>query len=222
MAIESDEYNPNIQYQWRMSTTSADNALDKTTKVQSTTNVGTLNVQEPGWYSGQVVSSLNRKVKDTFSTVCKVTNKPQPPVVAYQGNETLYTTNAEPAKLTIETSIAKTDEKLSVDLFYDTIHYVWQIRPINAVDNGWTTIGDNDAGISGQGTDTLTVTPALPYAGANFRCLAINELNGSKAVFDHSGTYINDIDFKLGDFKNEPPYIFAENKAYTYTVLNME
>jgi hypothetical protein len=106
-------------------------------------------------------------------------------------------------------------------LLSDKIHYIWQIRPINATDsNGWINVVEGDAGISGFNTDTLVIDKNLPYAGANFRCLVVNELNGAKAVFDHSGSYDGKLD--IGEFKDEIPYVFANDKAYTYTVLNMD
>ena len=220
LALSADEYNPNVTYEWRSSVVGADAVLDKEVEAASTTSEPTLAVTTPGWYSARAIASLNRKVKDLFSGVCKVTNKPLPPLVAFQGNETVYIEGETPAVLTIEASIANADN-IAEALLSDKFNYIWQIRPINAVDNNsWTVISENDAGISGQGTDTLTVDKNLPYAGANFRCLVVNELNGAKAVFDHSGSYDGKLD--IGEFKDEIPYVFANDKAYTYTVLNME
>lgn len=220
LALAADEYNPAIAYEWRSSAVGADVTLDKDTAVAATTDAATLAVTAPGWYSARAVATLNRKVKDLFSNVCKVTNKPLPPVVSFQGNETVYIEGEVPATLTIEASIANADN-IAEALLSDKINYIWQIRPINAIDNNsWVTIVEGDAGISGQGTDTLVVDNKLPYAGANFRCLVVNELNGAKAVFDHSGSYDGKLD--IGEFKDEIPYVFANDKAYTYTVLNMD
>lgn len=220
LTLAADEYNPAITYEWRSSAVSADAALNKETEAVAVTTDAAFTATAPGWYSARAVATLNRKVKDLFSNVCKVTHKPLPPVVAFQGNETVYIEGDNPVSLTIEASIANADN-IAAELLSDKIHYIWQIRPINATDsNGWINIIEGDAGISGFDTDTLVIDKNLPYAGANFRCLVVNELNGAKAVFDHSGSYDGKLD--IGEFKDEIPYVFANDKAYTYTVLNMD
>lgn len=220
LALAADEYNPAITYEWRSSAVSADAALDKETEAVAVTTDAAFTATAPGWYSARAIATLNRKVKDLFSNVCKVTHKPLPPVVAFQGNETVYIEGNNPVSLTIEASIANADN-IAAELLSDKIHYIWQIRPINAIDsNSWINVVEGDAGISGFNTDTLVIDKNLPYAGANFRCLVVNELNGAKAVFDHSGSYDGRLD--IGEFKDEIPYVFANDKAYTYTVLNMD
>ena len=221
IALAADEYNPAISYEWRVSAVDAETVLKEDTEVVATTTEPTFTATAPGWYSVRAIATLNRKEKAEFSKACKVTHNPLPPVVALQGNETVYIEGDTPAVLTIEASIANADN-VAMGLLSDAIDYVWQIRPINAMDNNsWTTVVDGE-GISGQGTASLTVAKEMPYAGANFRCLVINELNGKKAIFDHSGNYVNSMIPELGEFKDEPPYVFANDKAYTYTVLNME
>lgn len=220
LALAADEYNPAITYEWRSSAVSADAVLNKETEAVAVTTDAALTATAPGWYSARAVATLNRKVKDLFSNVCKVTHKPLPPVVAFQGNETVYIEGDNSVSLTIEASIANVDN-IAAELLSDKIHYIWQIRPINATDsNSWINVVEGDAGISGFNTDTLVIDKNLPYAGANFRCLVVNELNGAKAVFDHSGSYDGKLD--IGEFKDEIPYVFANDKAYTYTVLNMD
>lgn len=220
LTLAADEYNPAITYEWRSSAVSAEAALDKETEVVTTTTDAAFTATTPGWYSARAIATLNRKVKDLFSNVCKVTHKPLPPVVAFQGNETVYIEGDNSVSLTIEASIANADN-IATELLSDKIHYIWQIRPINATDsNSWINVVEGDAGISGFDTDTLVIDKNLPYAGANFRCLVVNELNGAKAVFDHSGSYDGKLD--IGEFKDEIPYVFANDKAYTYTVLNMD
>ena len=223
MEVAADEYGPAVNYEWRMSDTSADDVLDAETAAAMTTTEATFTATTPGWYSGRVVSVLNRKEEDEFSAVCKVTNKPLPPEVSYQGNEEFGEVQNKDEVLSIQANVAEVGD-LPVDLLSDKLNYVWQIRPIDSMSNSsnWITITDSIQGIRGQGTAELTVTKDMPYGGANFRCLVINELNGAKAVFDHSGTYANNIDPTLGEFKNEAPYVFADGKSFVYTVVNMK
>lgn len=218
LEVAADEYAPAVQYEWRMDNADASKVLNKATAAISTTDDPEFVATVPGWYSARVISTLNRKAKDRFTTVCKVTNKPEPPVVAFQGNETVYVED-DAVTLTVEASVKNT-ENAAAELLSDKLSYVWQIRPINSMSNGWTTIVDGDAGVSGQGTDVLTVSKDLPYEAASFRCLVINELNGKKAIFDHSGNYNNAMP-ELGEFKDEVPYVFEDNKSYTYTVVNI-
>jgi hypothetical protein len=52
--------------------------------------------------------------------------------------------------------------------------------------------------------------------------LVINELNGEKAIFDHSGSYVPNENEYLGEFKNEAPYIYdSELKHYAFIVTNI-
>lgn len=223
MEVAADEYGPAVNYEWRMSDTSATDVLDTETAAVMTTTEAAFTATAPGWYSGRVVSVLNRKEEDEFSSVCKVTNKPLPPRVSYQGNEEFGEVQNKDEVLSIQASVAEVGD-LPADLLSDKLNYVWQIRPIDSMSNSsnWITITDSIQGIRGQGTAELTVTKDMPYGGANFRCLVINELNGAKAVFDHSGTYANNIDPTLGEFKNEAPYVFADGKSFVYTVVNMK
>lgn len=210
--VADDVYGPAITYEWRKSTTGEDNI----TEVELSGDEASYTATEPGWYQARIISCLNRKEKEEFSKVCKVTNKPLPPVVVKQGEEQLNTNDTGEVKLHIVASLSN-ENNIAEGLLSDKLHYIWQMRPIN-IDKDWTTISDNDPGISGQGTSTLTVTKEMEYGAASFRCLVINELNGLKAVFDHSGEYWKNVDPSLGEFRNEPPFI--GNTKYVYIVLN--
>jgi hypothetical protein len=82
----------------------------------------------------------------------------------------------------------------------------------------WITLTDKEPGVKLK-DNTLTVTTAFTQGQANFRCLVINELNGKKAIFNHSADSdgIND---KMGVFENKPPYIFDENKDFDFLLWN--
>ena len=215
-----DNYNPNMSYEWRWSTENAEEVLDSEFNVDITTTENTYTVSEPGWYSSRILATLNRKVKDTFDAgVCRVTNKPLPPVLPYQENQAEYLNAGETVSFTVTPTIAN-EFDLNEKLVSDAIHYVWQIRAVDGLtNNAWTTIVDGDKGLQGQGTATLTVNNDLPYSGASFRCLVINELNGMKAVFSHTGAQDAAAIATFGDFKDEVPYIFADDKLYVYSII---
>jgi hypothetical protein len=83
------------------------------------------------------------------------------------------------------------------------------------------TLPETYTGVSGVGTDTLTVNSNIKTSSANFRCLVVNKLNDCKAVFDHSGSYKGDALHSLGLFKNEAPYIYENSEDnFLFTVIN--
>ncbi len=205
MDMQVDPYLPNINYTWSRSLKEDMSNIVGT----ETTTVASLNATEPGWYQAHISSALNRKEKEEDSSICKVTNKPLPPVVISKSDAD-YHLSAGEAQLVIDV-VENNDGVLPVELLSDDIHYIWQMRPINIVDDIWTTIEENSTAFVGQGTETLTVKSVAPYGGITFRCLVVNELNGQKAIFDHTGKYIPAEGEYFGEFKKEPPYIY-ENK----------
>ena len=103
-------------------------------------------------------------------------------------------------------------------LLSDKISYVWQIAYTDTNET-YINVPENFAGVSGLGTHAITVTEKLKTPVANFRCLVINELNGAKAIFDHSGAYVSD--GTLGDFKEEAPYRYEDAALnYIFTAVN--
>lgn len=226
IALQIDDYNPTIKYEWRKSVASAEDVLNKDVSATVTTDIPELEItaaDAPAWYSVRAVSSLNRKSKDKFSTACKVTLAPLPPVVTSMKNDdTEHQLVDGPAILTVAATPAGLVEGKAASLFSETLHYVWQMRPIDKVgNNDWSTIPSDSTAFVGQGTNVLTVNDIAPYGGITCRCLVINELNGEKAIFDHSGDYVPNADEYLGEFKNEIPYIYdsEDNLNYTYYVL---
>ena len=222
--VVTDNYGPTVQYEWRKSMISEVDAVDLEHDPIAITDVNTLEVNEPGWYSVNVVSSLNRTSKNKLSVneddepkACKVTFAPQPPVVerqAISGSIVGYV-NKSPAVFKVNASINNPDN-IAHALLSDKIHYIWQIA-YSDTNETYIDIPADFAGVSGLGTNSITVTEKLKTQVANFRCLVINELNGAKAVFDHSSSYVSD--GKLGDFKEEPPYIYDEG-SYVFTAVN--
>lgn len=221
VSVADDKYEPTVKYDWYKSVISAEDAIDLDTHkddIFATTNAPALSVSEPGWYSVNVVSELNRTEKTLLSEPCKVTFKPEPPYVDPQilpfGNVT-----KEPVSFTVVPHINNPD-KMADLLLSDGISYVWQI---SHADTNETYIDLTDAfsGVEGLGTPTITVSNKMKPAAANFRCLVINELNGAKAVFDHSGIY-DDKNNTLGEFKSEAPYIYEDSaNNFIFTAVNM-
>lgn len=216
--IEHDTYEPTITYEWRKSIVSEAETLAEDTEIISTDKALSI-TDAPGWYSVKVISTLNRKNDYEFSNVCKVTQKPVPPVVEEQENNISYPVKTKDQVLSVKASILN-EENLGAQLVSDEIIYIWQK---NLPDNGnkWITVTDKDKGVSGVGTASLTLTNELPHSIATFRCLVVNKLNGARAIFDHSGTYSPDEDEYLGEFIAEAPYIYdSELKNYTFIVTN--
>lgn len=220
VTILEDSYEPTITYEWRKSTSSETEVLNEETEIISTEPTLTV-TDEPGWYSVKVTSTLNRKHDYEFSNVCKVTHKPVPPVVEQQQNNISYPVKTKPQTLTVEASIVN-ENNLGEKLLSDEIIYVWQKNIPNNGDK-WITLTEKDKGVSGVGTKSLTITNEISNDPViTFRCLVINELNGEKAIFDHSGSYVPNENEYLGEFKNEAPYIYdSELKHYAFIVTNI-
>ena len=223
--IVKDNYNPVVKYEWRKSLISAEDAVDLTHDAVET-SVPTLDVTEPGWYSVNVISTLNRTTEEKLSVdannapkACKVTFAPEPPVVQAQpiGGSIVGYVNKAPVTFRVDASINNPDEMADL-LLSDKISYVWQIAYTDTNET-YINIPENFAGVSGLGTHAITVTEKLKTSVANFRCLVINELNGAKAIFDHSGAYVSD--GTLGDFKEEAPYRYEDAALnYIFTAVN--
>jgi len=49
--------------------------------------------------------------------------------------------------------------------------------------------------------------------------LVINELNGMRAVFSHTGAQDAAAISAFGEFKDEIPYIFEDDKIYVYSII---
>lgn len=210
MEVENDPYLPSVAYTWNKSL----NADMTDAQTVATTTVPEFNITEPGWYQVHILSALNRKDKEADSVICKVTNAPQPPTVVAK-KDADYHLSEGVAKLTVDV-IEMSDATLPLSLLSDNIHYIWQMRPVNITDDVWTTIAEDSTAFVGQGTDTLTVNTVEPYGGITFRCLVVNELNGQKAIFDHTGRYTPAEGENFGEFKKEFPYIFDKDSGSNY------
>lgn len=224
--VVDDSYNPTVSYEWRKSLISEEDAVNLENEVYTTTTSNSLEVSEPGWYSVNVVSELNRTEKTQLSIdeenkpkACKVTHAPLPPVVEAQpiGGSIVGYVNKTPATFKVTASIHNPDE-MAHALLSDNISYIWQIAYTDTNET-YIDIPENFSGVSGLGTNAITVTEKLKTSVANFRCLVINELNGAKAIFDHSGSYVSD--GTLGDYKEEPPYRYEDTALnYIFTAVN--
>jgi hypothetical protein len=119
----ADNYQPDIVYEWRTSTESAEAVLDPETEVIEITEDPTLTVSAPGWYTARVVSELNREQKFKFSEVCKVTKFPEPPVVEVQEHQLVSLVNG-PVSFTIKPSV-KNPNNINEKLLTDSYIYIW-------------------------------------------------------------------------------------------------
>lgn len=225
MELIVDEYKPSIQYEWRKSTANKDDVLDANTEVFATTTAPELEVNDVAWYSARVASTLNRETKYQFSNICKVTESPLPPVVEKQDHMQgmiLKSMKKEPAVFSIQADV-NNPNKYNKELLTDNVEndkiisfdYIWQILLPEASD--FITIKDDYVGIEGLHTNTLTVSNKLDTTSASFRCLVVNNLNGERAVFDHSGVYSSD--GSLGVFENKAPYIYENPDEDSYVFV---
>jgi hypothetical protein len=85
-------------------------------------------------------------------------------------------------------------------------------------DNAWFDIPNNEPGVTIEG-NKIIISNKFSYAFATFRCLVVNELNGAKAVFDHTGLGLFE-KTNLGEFKQEAPYIYEDNKIFEFNIKN--
>lgn len=223
--IAEDNYNPQISYEWRRSAISEANAIDlENNEAYITTTTNSLKVNEPGWYSVNVISELNRTIKNKLSVnkdgnpmACKVTFAPQPPYVELPDSNKEIINNV-PCSFTVNATI-KNPDMVAQELLSDNISYVWQVAYTET--NGvYLNISEDIEGITGLGTDTISISEKFKHDAAVFRCLVINELNGARAIFDHSGSYISD--GSLGIYKEEPPYRYDDATLnYVFTAVNI-
>ena len=212
-----DDYQPKVKYEWRMSNTSKEQVLDDSAEILQTTDIPSLSVSEPGWYAVNIVAELNREEKTKLSEICKVTHKPQPALVDPQKHMMANITET-PVTFTVNAHINNPDS-INDELLSDEFTYIWQIMLPDLED--FINITDSMAGIDGLGTKSLTVNSKLKASSANLRCLVINNLNGAKTVFDHSGTLDPKKGVLYGDFKPEAPYIYEDDTDnYVFTVIN--
>lgn len=199
VATEEDVYEPSLSYKWRKSQSAAEEVLKENTSVWSNTQSNWINVNEPGWYSVEVVSTLNREETTKFSNVCKVTDFPEPPTVTPQGNALYMVAPGVPQTLKIEAKVLNPND-YGTELITEGIEYIWQIKLVDSgVDGVYITLtDDNCTGITGLGTTQITIDNTLTVngratAGGTMRCLVANILNGEQAIFDHAG---------IGDYDN--------------------
>ena len=207
--IEQDSYNPEVTYAWKSSAVGADKVEASSTVIGQDSS---LVVTQPGWYGVEISSLLNRKPETKFSNIIKVTEKPVPPQLILQ--EPQYeSVKAAPVTYSVEVDPAILD--VNNLLKSDSISYVWQIM---IPDHSWTDLTGKESGITING-NSITINNKLAHTSAAFRCLVINELNGAKAIFDHSGTFAP-ADDKMGEFKPETPYIYENNAYFDFSVRN--
>lgn len=227
MELEVDAYQPSIQYEWRKSTVAKGDVLDVDTEVFTTTTTPELEVNDVAWYSARVASTLNRETKYQFSNVCRVTESPLPPVVDKQESQSGMITkpvHKEPYTFSVSANVYNPldiDKELLTNTVEDgkitSFDYIWQYLLVDMPD--FKTIPDGMPGITGLHTNAITVDNKLEHPHATFRCLVVNNLNGERAIFDHSGTYTGG-DF-LGTFESKAPYIYEnpEEDSYVFVAL---
>lgn len=219
--LVEDPYNPTVTYEWRKSQVSEEDVLNEDSIVLNEGNEYT--ASEPGWYGVEITSALNREEKIQFSNICRVTDFPLPPIVETTADYTGNINDDDPPVFTITAKI-NNENNLSEKLMSDGFDYVWQIRWADA--DNFVNIEDTWKGVSGLHTNSLTVNSDFQFlkgvTSASLRCLVINNLNGEKAIFDHSA-YVDAsgevitmgaIDSSLGKFEPALPYVMPNKEDW--------
>ena len=225
--VEEDNYDPEITYNWKRSTSSADDVFTSATTIGTTSSI-LINGEDvadddndgDGWYGVNITSKLNRKEETVSSNVVKITHDPIPPQVVYlgdQANKIFGTLNAINKSVTFQVDVDQTVlNTISAPLKCENIEYIWQMRP---ADLAWQTLSGQEKGVTIDNNKiTITSDFATPYA--SFRCLTVNVLNGKKAVFDHSSDLSQTDGEKLGIYTPAVPHIFADSKSFEFILSN--
>ena len=170
-----------------------------------------------GWYGVNITSKLNRKEETLPSQIVKITHNPIPPKIEYIEDEDILVgrLTATNSRVNFTVNVDTNNLDINNKLESDNIEYVWQMSLAN---QSWVTLTAKETGIELNG-NVLTITDAFTQPYASFRCLVINDLNGQKAIFDHSSDS-DGIDNKMGIFENNPPYIFEDNKSFAFLLYN--
>ena len=217
ITLVDDDNDPVLTYSWSKSTTAEDSGF---TSIAGTG--ASLEVNAPGWYTVGIKAKLNRTSKwstvdqledsESIVNVCKVTDKPVPPVVqfAYIDSETKEKKYADGEKyqrvnselsyrnltttLEVKASIENTDG-LAPALVHDFYKYQWYYQDVNA--NGeWVPINKASGFVTKlvvDGNSDISTIELKHLANNNsgdiyrtFKCVVTNSLNNYDAEFDHS------------------------------------
>lgn len=188
ISVETDKDVPThtdgikLTYNWMTTTTKPnENGEGDWAPVEEASNESNiLTVKEPGWYKVEVISTLNRANIAKTSNIAKVTMPNAAPVLTHPEGATTSIVDAVPNNVV--------DIKINLNTPYESelqsegVQYVWftgdATMPTKVVDGN---------GISGQGTDTLSVL----YSGfpAIYWCEVSNKLGGVYSTPARSGAF---------------------------------
>ncbi len=182
---------PTIAYEWLKNIEDKDNA-EKWLPLEH--NDKTLSVSIPGWYKVQVTATLNRAVVESESeNVCFVTFSPAEPTMTFgdygtdanpdDGDDyvTLNKSVGQEVTLPVEATVAidpDYSETYSDKLFSEKINYQWYMQDLLSQTQKEVKLDDTNAiVVSGTQSNQLIIKP-IKAGLYNFRCEAVNELNG--------------------------------------------
>ncbi len=181
---------PSVVYKWLKNIEDKDND-EKWLAVES--NEKTLTVSTPGWYKMHITTTLNRAIVESESeNNCLVTFLPVAPTMSFgaidgvdgdpsEDGVTLNKTVGTEVTLTVNAEVANAPgyDSYSNKLFSEKINYQWIMQDLLSQNAKPVTLEDSNAiVVRGSKSNQLVIKPTK--AGSyNFKCEAVNELNGN-------------------------------------------
>lgn len=196
--LKEDKNEPVITYAWYKSTTGVDGDFGEAIPGADTASYS---AAEAGWYKAVPVARLNRKVESEESNICKVTMKPEPPVIeklSYKlktateyaellPDETMADVyaNGDIIYLKVETDL---DDAADLGLLSEGLTYTWYVQEPDKVARK---LAESDIGLNhllDMGTvlnsNEIRVRCRLDGKAYNYFCVITNTIQGETASVD--------------------------------------
>lgn len=211
VTLVKDTNGADLKFTWKKSTTSNNSGFEV---LSDAANVATYTVTEPGWYTVDIKSSLNRSYKystddttangESIVNICKVTGMPAAPMVQYKnddgdfvdgaGDPIIYSINenSAPIELAVKASVPN-DNDLALELIHDYYSYQWFVQTQTSTGwSEWTKVKTTDIFIDSITDDADISTLKIKHVPTNvdniykYKCVVTNNLNNQAISYDHS------------------------------------
>lgn len=194
-----------IGYDWKKNILASDVASEDWNSLE-TQNGTYAYVNEPGWYSVNVTSTLNREEKSAVSNVCKVTYEPKLPAMEYsedakskiEEGDTIPTYGGITALLEVvhpygvfanEEDYITYGSTYSNQLFSEQLEYVWAVK-LDGVERVLTQDDINSGLINELGKNTIQFNTETGNVLYEVICYVSNILNGKKITSDRTNSLV--------------------------------